>query len=126
MNSKHRKLLGSLLSLTLGASSLGSSTVVLANESDGTDFDAMISDNQLSIGNNKISRTFSVTDGKVATTGVVNHKIDRTLTPGLDRRTLSFPHRRMGIRLRKTLSPILRSSMLKTLLQWTVLAGQHP
>lgn len=35
MNSKHRKLLGSLLSLTLGASSLGSSTVVLANESDG-------------------------------------------------------------------------------------------
>lgn len=82
MNSKHRKLLGSLLSLTLGASSLGSSTVVLANESDGTDFDAMISDNQLSIGNNKISRSFSVTDGKVATTGVVNHKIDRTLTPG--------------------------------------------
>ena len=83
MNANKKKIAGSLLSLTLGVSSLGSSTVILAEETgNGSEFEVTVGAGSLSIGNDLISRDFSITDKKVKTTSVTNKKINRTLTPG--------------------------------------------
>ena len=82
MKSKHRRLLGGILTTALSLSAVSQNLAVLAREeSRGTDFEVSIADSGITIGNDKISRSFAIEDKHVTPTEVTNKKINRTLAP---------------------------------------------
>lgn len=77
-----RKPLSRILAFSLGCSTALQGIAISAEETVSDPAVASVSDTSLSIGNSKISRDFTIEDGKVFTDLVTNEKINRSLDPG--------------------------------------------